>query len=130
MPPRKTRLRSSGKPLKKQGATKAKKRDRYSAYLRSAAWKEKKRLVRGRSGGRCERIIDREKVKAWYGWIIDIRPIRCPNAAKEVHHLRYTKIRPDAALEDLQDLCTECHREIEAATRPWNRGRNWRKKVS
>lgn len=53
-----------------------------------------------------------------YGaWIHRLTPVRCPAVTDlEVHHLRYTKVRPNASLDDLQVLCGFHHRHVESKT--------------
>jgi hypothetical protein len=92
------------------------KRDRYAAFLRSPEWKALRRQVAARSGGRCERTWHFTGVN--YLGYEDTTTIRCPSKAIDVHHVRYTKIRPNASLDDLRHLCRECH-EAEEAKSPW-----------
>lgn len=65
----------------------------YQRYLASREWACLKKQVRGRSGGWCERCIERE--------------------AKQVHHLTYERIGRER-LEDLQHLCKPCHEYLSA----------------
>lgn len=61
---------------------------RYRRYMRSREWAERKRPVKERSRGICE---------------------RCHFArARHVHHLHYLN-RYAEPPEDLQHLCEECH---------------------
>jgi hypothetical protein len=113
---RKTRLKSSGKPIAKQGPAKAKKEARYQAYLRSPEWREKKRLVRERSKGRCENDVPKF-------WVDQVELMRCSNPAQECHHLTYARFTEEN-LDDLLDVCRPCHERLESEQRPWNRNRN------
>jgi hypothetical protein len=61
---------------------------RYQEYLKSPAWKRKRKAVRARCGGICERCRK---------YLLD-----------EVHHLTYAHIY-DEPLDDLQGLCRPCH---------------------
>lgn len=59
----------------------------YRAYLRSAAWKRRRKAVIARQGGRC---------------------MRCPNPVQEVHHRTYKRIGREEP-GDLVGLCRPCH---------------------
>jgi hypothetical protein len=62
--------------------------EQYHKYLASREWGLKKRAIKERSGGICE---------------------RCHNAPMEnVHHLTYKRLYNEP-LEDLQGLCRACH---------------------
>lgn len=63
-------------------------REKYSAYLCSREWCEKREAVRERSGGICERCC--------------VRPMDA------CHHLTYERKYAER-LEDLQAICTPCH---------------------
>lgn len=66
----------------------------YGAYLASREWGIKKRLVRQRSGGNCE---------------------RCGQPATEVHHLTYERLYNER-LTDLLHVCHECHEFLSGNT--------------
>ena len=70
----------------------------FKRYLASREWALKKRAVRKRSGGICERC--------------HVRP------AAEVHHKTYGNIGAER-LEDLQHVCRPCHR-FESAVIDWD----------
>ena len=63
-------------------------RERYSLYLCSREWSEKKEGVRERAGGICERCH--------------------VNEMDAVHHLTYAR-KYEERLEDLQAICRDCH---------------------
>ena len=67
----------------------------YHRYLASREWALKKRAVRERSGGICERCGR--------------------NPHKQTHHLTYERFG-DELLEDLQGVCKECHEYLSAVT--------------
>lgn len=64
--------------------------ERYSKYLRTAAWGERRRRVLSRAKGLCERCR--------------VRP------ASHVHHLTYQRLGNEP-LSDLLALCWQCHNE-------------------
>jgi 5-methylcytosine-specific restriction endonuclease McrA len=70
------------------GLTRTERQKRYHAYLRSPEWRERRRVVLARAGGRCERCKLRK--------------------AREVHHLTYVRIFNEPP-SDLQALCGICH---------------------
>ena len=61
----------------------------YRSYLRSPEWQERRRWVRQRSGGWCERCHQ--------------------HRARECHHLSYKHVGNENPTE-LMDLCWRCHR--------------------
>ncbi len=61
----------------------------YQQYLRSPAWLERRRLVLLRANGICEEC---------HQWPI-----------VNVHHLTYARLGNEP-LEDLQGVCSRCHR--------------------
>lgn len=63
----------------------------YSEYLKSTAWKLKRKLVLRRAKGMCEIC----KIKK----------------AKQVHHLNYERLGKER-LSDLRAVCWSCHRRI------------------
>src|SRR6516164_2242325 len=63
-------------------------REKYQAYLASREWGLLREAVKERSGGICERCHK--------------------NESTAVHHLTYARIYCER-LEDLIDLCDECH---------------------
>jgi hypothetical protein len=65
---------------------------RYREYLNSPAWEEKRKAVKARCNGTCERC---------HKYLVD-----------EVHHLTYAHIFNEP-LEDLQGLCKPCHKFLE-----------------
>jgi 5-methylcytosine-specific restriction endonuclease McrA len=68
----------------------------YFRYLRSDAWREKRRLVLERDGYRCQ---------LWHAHV-----------ATEVHHTTYAHLGYEP-LEDLISLCRACHEAITAVLR-------------
>ena len=70
----------------------------YNDYLRSAAWKKRKRLVMEREGGLCEccRI----------------------NRAGNAHHLTYMHVGAEP-LWDLVAVCPECHDFLHEGVMSW-----------
>lgn len=64
-------------------------KEKYAAYLCSREWAEKREAVRGRAFGRCERCF--------------INPMDA------CHHLSYERKYAEK-LEDLQAICTPCHK--------------------
>lgn len=64
-------------------------REKYSAYLCSREWAEKREAVRERADNRCERCL--------------IGPMDA------CHHLTYER-KYNELLEDLQAICTPCHK--------------------
>lgn len=78
----------------------------YKAYLKSHKWKTKRLKVLNRAKFRCERCKKRQ--------------------AREIHHLTYENIFNEP-LEDLQALCTRCHRQahglsVKSVRRPFFKG--------
>jgi hypothetical protein len=73
----------------------------YLRYLRSDAWREKRRLVLERDGYRCQ---------LWQAHV-----------ANEVHHTTYAHVGHEP-LEDLISLCRMCHEAITTVLR-WERHR-------
>ncbi len=69
--------------------------ERYARYMTSREWAIRKRPVKERSGGVCERC----KI----------------NPSTAVHHLTYERIYRER-LEDLQDICEACHSFIHGLT--------------
>lgn len=63
-------------------------KEKYSLYLCSREWSEKKEAVHARSGGICERCLI--------------------HAIDHVHHLTYAR-RYAELFEDLQGICKPCH---------------------
>ena len=63
-------------------------RRKYDLYMNSREWQLKKRKVKERSGGICERCRDR--------------------SSEAVHHLHYRSLYNEP-LEDLLDVCKGCH---------------------
>lgn len=61
----------------------------YQRYMRSAAWKRKRRQVLERADGKCER------------W-------NCHREPTEVHHKTYKRLG-DERLSDLEAVCWHCH---------------------
>jgi tRNA(Ile2) C34 agmatinyltransferase TiaS len=115
LPPRSSPIRRSAKKIPRLNVERAKRRrDKYAAHLRSAHFKEVKRLVRERSGGRCERWCTVELATPIGGMT---RFYRCPNAATEYNHTKYTRV-PHELPEDVEHLCKPHEREYENA-RPW-----------
>lgn len=117
---RKKPLRRSTKRIPRINlARAAKRRDRFSAYLRSPEWKEKKRQVRERSHGQCERIHATEVIHGdhpAYPWTR-----RCWGKASICNHKTYARFGREL-LTDLEDLCESCDRIYEGA-RPWRAAR-------
>lgn len=68
-------------------------RDRYAAYLGSAVWADRRRLVLARCKGMCEGCGTRKAV--------------------EVHHLTYEHVF-DEFLFELVGLCKPCHDRVHA----------------
>lgn len=68
-----------------------KKRNEYSSYISSPAWKIKRQLVMKRAGGKCEGC--------------GFEP------AQEVHHLHYNRFGSEM-LFDLVAVCKSCHDKI------------------
>ena len=64
----------------------------YHHYMASREWALKKRAVRERSGGECE---------------------RCQRPSKQVHHLSYQNLGHEP-LTDLLDVCKWCHEYLSA----------------
>src|SRR5687767_14558961 len=99
-PIRRSAVKRSQKRIPQINVERAKRRqEAYQAYLRSPEWREKKRLVRQRSGGRCERIIILHDIDGH-----ETRMYRCHEAATVVNHLRYQRFTKEN-LSDLEDLC-------------------------
>lgn len=73
-------------------------REQYHEYLRSDAWKEKRRLVIKRCGNTCEDC--------------HLIPV------EQVHHLHYRNVGNEE-LDDLVGLCAECHAERHGLERPF-----------
>jgi hypothetical protein len=90
-------------------------REKYQVYLRSPEWREKKRRVAERSGGRCEAVMVAE------GFDSPLPSIRCWNRATIVNHRTYQRFGHER-LEDLEHLCKPHEREYENA-RPWRQAR-------
>lgn len=67
-------------------------KQKYDAYLKTEAWRAKKKLVRKRAGGICERCDGRSGF----------------NQNHEVHHYTYKNLFCEH-LEDLGFLCVPCH---------------------
>jgi hypothetical protein len=91
-------------------------REKYEAHLKSAYFREIKRQVRERSGGRCERMI--ERTMRW----MDGEPAyvvreRCWRDAAVYNHLTYVRFGHELP-EDISHDCKPCEREYENA-RPW-----------
>lgn len=121
LPRRTSFIARSTKPIARLNVKRAaRKRDAYQAYLRSPEWREKKRLVRERSGGRCERMIP-----VWFylpgNRREHIGDLRCANRAAVVNHKRYQRLG-DENMEDLEHLCKTHNDEYESA-RPWRSAR-------
>lgn len=63
----------------------------YQAYMRSAAWRAKRRPILARSRGLCERC------RLW--------------PAVNVHHLTYANLGNESPA-DLVAVCSKCHKEL------------------
>lgn len=99
MPLKRSPMPPRTKPLAKVGTQKPKRQKRYARYLSSPDWKEKKALVRQRSGGRCERVI------VWSGV-----EVRCNNPSHTVNHVSYgVRSLADVPIDKLEDLCKDCN---------------------
>ena len=101
-------------PLKKVGKQKVKRQKRYAAYLKSRDWAEKRRAVRERSGGRCERVVVVTEPR--YGDDGAVRwervAARCSFPAHTCNHRGYGVGRlEDVPIERLEDLCKR-HNEL------------------
>ena len=115
LPRRTSFIARSTKPIARLNVKRAaRKRDAYQAYLRSPEWREKKRLVRERSGGQCERII--EVVMLDFVW-----RIRCTREAAVCNHKTYARFGHEL-LTDLEDLC-RTHNDQFESDRPWRSAR-------
>lgn len=68
-------------------------RRKYDLYMNSREWQLKKRKVKERSGGVCERCRD--------------------HSSEAVHHLHYKNLFNEP-LEDLLDVCKGCHDYVHA----------------
>lgn len=66
------------------------KRQKYGAYLRSAAWKQVRSMALERDFWICQKPD-------------------CMETASEVHHLNYENFGHER-MEDLQSLCADCHK--------------------
>lgn len=111
-------LAKSTKPLKKSGETKRKKVARYAAYLRSPAWKAKRREAIQAAKHRCEHCGKRECDGQQQGIFGDYPdPVRL-----HVHHRTYVRFREELP-EDLLVLCASCHSRLERQSFP-HRQRN------
>lgn len=117
---RKTKLtvkklwRPARKALPKSNARQQKaRRDRYHEFMRSPEWKAIRRAAIERAGKRCEYTVS---VTTPDGYT---ELIRCPVWHRlTVHHLSYTRFGGREQPEDLQVLCIEHHREVEALNHP------------
>ena|SRR5215472_2095593 len=65
--------------------------ERYSAYLTSPAWRQRRQLVLVRDGGQCQGCLSA--------------------LAVHVHHLTYKHVT-DELLFELVALCEECHQKV------------------
>lgn len=96
------------KPLKKSGATKAKKVCRQRTFYASAAWKKLRKAALERAGHCCEYSF----VDAASG-----HTFRCYTTPEHerlhVHHKTYLRFGGDELPEDLMVLCGEHHALIE-----------------
>lgn len=66
----------------------------YGVYMASREWALKKRSVKARSGGKCE---------------------RCGAPSQNVHHVTYERLYHER-LDDLLDVCRPCHAFLSAET--------------
>lgn len=79
----------------------ARRRDKTALDRRSPEWRALRKAALKRAGGRCEYTQE----DYW----------RCPATEHlQVHHLRYTKVRAETSLSDLQVLCLFHHEHIES----------------
>lgn len=127
-PPRRSRpMARSTKPLAPVGAGKRKKMARYSAYLRSKVWREKRKAALARANGVCEFTVTVDADR-WpstvtpdvsFGTYTGIySPMRCTAEATHVHHKTYARFGGDELPEDLQALCKAHHDYIEQRDHP------------
>lgn len=115
LPRRKAFIERSKKRIPRLNVKRARRQaDKYALYLRSPEWKEKKRLVRERSGGRCENFVQIGIGERRFS-------TRCNRPAKVCQHLTYARFGHEL-LTDLRDDCESCDREYEGA-RPWRAAR-------
>lgn len=83
----------------------AKRKSKYTAYLRSTVWKAKRRQRLELAGYLCERCQEPITEKTF-----------------ECHHVRYSKFGHEP-MKDLEALCRECHRRHHALTDGYKRRR-------
>lgn len=114
-------LAKSTKPLKKAGATKAKKVSRQKAYYASAMWKAKRKGALERAGRRCEYMNKRaESVGLLMLGIYT--EVRCSQTEKlHVHHKTNARFGGDELDEDLIVYCKAHHDIVEARDFPHRR---------
>jgi 5-methylcytosine-specific restriction endonuclease McrA len=72
---------------------------RYTEYLRSPQWQQKRQMVLDRDLHECQAKMS-----------------GCEVVGRECHHIRY-ELALDAPLFDLITVCRSCHRKITDATR-------------
>ena len=78
----------------------------YQTYLKSDAWRYKKREVFLERGRTCEKCMSKKDI--------------------QVHHLRYDNIFNEP-LEDLQILCSRCHEKEHGIKRKKKKRYKWSK---
>lgn len=97
----------------------AKRRASYAKKLGAYRRSDTRKLVEVRSGGRCERTIDR--VDIGFG----ICEVRCPNPAKVHNHKTYARFGGQELPNDIEHLCKSCNEKYEA--QHTTRNRNYRR---
>ena|SRR5688572_15838861 len=114
-PIRRSAVKRSQKRIPQINIARAKrKQEKRTDFYRSPEWRALRKAALKRAGHRCEYVI---------GDVDDVFVNVCRSREHlEVHHLRYTKIRPTTALSDLQVLCRAHHRQAEAE-RPYRQAR-------
>ncbi len=100
---RRKRLKSRVRLKVKNVVRAAKKRSKYTNYLRSPGWKKKRRERLQYANNQCERCQE---------------PLTERTA--EVHHRTYARFGNEL-LEDLEALCRPCHRRHHANTDNYKR---------
>lgn len=120
--PKNTKKTAWNSTLRPEGETKKKRRGRYSAYLKTATWKAKRRACLKRAGYRCECSV--KVVVIEDGRFVDFWT-RCEEAATRAHHRTYARFGGAELPEDLLACCQRHHDELEAKLRPWNRSRRF-----
>ncbi len=104
------RLQSRTAIRKVNPARKSRRKRRYNAYLRSAAWKSKRAKRLAMDGRTCQRC----------GYCPDTAPSDTPKRPLDIDHKTYIRFGNEDVERDLQTLCRPCHMAVEAERRPWN----------